>query len=214
MRKAAVFCTARVDGCPKRYQDWVDYYAEFFRGTKVDLYMINDGPAGAALDLKGVELHEFGDALGRQTTEVFPGWKRSFYAGLLRLSATHRCVAHVESDCYVLPAGRDELLKRLHGAGFWTGWTERWEFPETALMVLNDAKVRDALLTRYRDHANWHEPAVFEREIVLPLGPRRMLRGERIDGDVRRAPADATYLAQCLLANVREYLACGSTPRS
>lgn len=202
MRRAAVFCTARVDSWPHRYQDWVDYYTAFFEGTGVDLYMINDGPVATRPDLKGVVLHEFEDALGRETIEVFPGWKRSFYTGLSRLTATHERVGHLESDCYVLPAGRAEYLERLHGDGFWTGWTERFGFPETACMVLNDAAVREALLARYADPANWHENVGFERDVVLPMAPRYMLRGERIDGGVWPAPPDATYLAQALLYNV------------
>lgn len=207
MNRAAVFCTSRIDLGPERYRDWVDYYVPFFAGESVDLWMFNDGPEVDELDRDDspVEVRAFKTRLGRATTEVFPGWKRSFHAALDLLTRTYAYVAHVESDCYLLPSGRDEFLWRLFGAGYWTGWCPLFAFPETALQVVNDADVRAYFLERYAGGANLDEALVFESEVVLGLRPRYMLRGDRVESKLERLPPGLQYLAQATADDVRRY---------
>lgn len=194
--RAAIFCTAFVDSDPRRYQSWIDYYTEFFAGEKVDLYLYNDGPATAALDLKGAQLVTFPEVLGRQDLWIFPGWKRSFSTAVRELGARYRFLGHIESDTILLKPGRAEFLRALRKPGYRTGFTKRHDFIETAIQVLNTPRSRRYFSARYADAEALHRNEDFEKMVQYALQPALILHGERWEEQELNLYAHYTYLSQ------------------
>lgn len=198
MHNALIFATSLVDSNPSRYQEWIDYYDEFFRDMDTDLVLINDGPTSVSLDLKSVEQIILTPNLGRKSCWNFPGWKRSFYYGLmLARSRGYKHIGHIESDCYITLEGRNEFLNCLNSVGYYTGFCKAYNFPETALQIFNEDWVLNYLLDRYGCQENWHEELDFEKMILEILKPKYMLNGDRYEGVEHRFNSKYTFLSGC-----------------
>lgn len=190
--ESAVFCTSYLAGDPSRYQAWIDYYTEFFRARPVDLYMFNDGPADAVLDLKGVTLIDFPERLGRQSVWVFPGWKRSFQRAVRTLS--YKCLAHVESDCFIRERGREEFCHYLTRDGYFAAWCKHYGFPEASLQIINSPGVRQYFADKYAWVDNLYENIDFEKDLER-LKPTYIMDGNRIENDFARHSPDFNFLS-------------------
>ena len=202
--ESLIFCTSCVESDPRRYQDWIDYYSCFFAGEAVDLLLVNDGPAGPQLRLKEARLVDFAERLGRRSVWVFPGWKRSFVYGLCRaLQVGYRYVGHVESDCWITRTGKDEFLQKLRAPGYLTGYVRSYQFPETALQILNDRRAVNWFLRRYARSAAWWEDVNFEDVVERRLRPGRLLAGDRHEGQDASLLDNDTYLANCTYLDFR-----------
>lgn len=210
--RAAIFCTALIDSDPRRYQAWIDYYTAFFAGESVDLFLYNDGPASAALDLKGAKLVTFEQALGRQDVWIFPGWKRSFSAAVGQLGEKYKYLAHIESDLIILDAGRAEFLQHLRSAGYRTGYTRHFHFIETGLQILNSKRSRKFFVQRYDNPAALTKSERFERIIQYALQPKLILNGERIENTELDLSQNYTYLAQMAIYRFFEMYPAGTVP--
>lgn len=198
MQRSLVFATSLIDSNPVRYQEWIDYYSEFFMGMETDLLLINDGPTNTVLNFKDVEQVVLNPNLGRKSCWKFPGWKRSFYYGLmLARTRGYKRVGHIESDCYITLEGRDEFLSKLHSKGYFTGFCKAYNFPETALQIINEDWVMSYLLDRYGCEENWHEEIDFEKMILETLKPQYILDGDRYEGVEHRFKSSYTFLSGC-----------------
>jgi hypothetical protein len=198
MPKALVFATSLIDSDPPRYQGWIDYYTEFFRGLDVDLLLINDGPVEAFLNFRDVQQLILQPKLGRISCWKFPGWKRSFYYGLQtsRIGG-YKYVAHVESDCFVHIRGREEFLDHLFNPGYYTPFCKSYNFPETALQILNEPWVTNYFIDRYSCEENWHEDIDFEHMVLKTLHPNYILNGDRWEGKKERFNPEYNFLTGC-----------------
>ena len=194
MSNKVVFCTSLVDSDPQRYQNWIDYYTEFFAGHDISLWMINDGPVHTALDLKGVELKSFDKQLGRQTTWIFPGWKRSFFYALVWATQKYKCISHIESDCWVTNNGKSDFLFYLEQGGYFTGFVPAYRFPEAALQIVNSQGVRQFVIDKYSCMENWYENIDFEKDLER-LNPTYILDGDRIEGNFSRYSSRFTFVS-------------------
>jgi hypothetical protein len=201
--RAMVYCTAHIDSDPDRYADWAGYYGRFFAGRDVDLVLVNDGPALAPPALGGAEVVTLRPALGRPGPWCSPGCKRSIAHGLwLARRRGYRWVGFLESDCYVLPAGRAEYLHRLRSYGHGMGYCRTYDFPEVSLQTVNDIRPIEAVLAWYATPEGWYAVEDFERRMA-GLGAGKILEGDRHEGaDGRVWPGD-TYVAQVTLSTLR-----------
>jgi hypothetical protein len=203
-----VFATSLVDSDPARYQGWCDYYNEFFHGMDVQLLMINDGPTSTSLRLGRVEQLVLSPHLGRKHVWNFPGWKRSFWHGIK--TARERGIsqiAHIESDCYVTPSGRDEFLNHLSSQGYFVPFCPHYRFSETALQVLNEEWVVNYYYDRYSCEDNWHEEVDFEDLVDKQLKPQRFLNGNRYEGDIERIKKGYTFVSGCVASDFMRLVA-------
>jgi hypothetical protein len=199
---ALIFATSLVDSSPGRYQGWIDYYSDFFRGEDVRLLLINDGPTVAKLDLKEAEQRVLMPHLGRQHVWVFPGWKRSFYAGLRYARANSIAkIAHIESDCFIAKSGKREFLNFLNSDGYFIPHCKSYDFPETALQILNSEWVVNYFLDRYSCEENWHEKLDFEKLVSDVLKPHRFLDGDRYEGKTERLNPNYNFLSGCVASD-------------
>lgn len=187
-----VFATACIDLDPPRYQSWINYYTRFF--PNVDLLLINDGPVVMKLDLKTVKLITFPERLGRISTNIFPGWKRSF-GHALQYARGYKHIAHVESDCWIKLTGRKIFKDFLNKPGYFTGFVKAYNFPESALQIINDKFVLNFYINRYKEK-NWYENVNFEADIVQQLKPVYILNGDRYEGFSNRNKPNYTFLSQ------------------
>jgi hypothetical protein len=199
MNDAAVFCTAHLSSDPRRYQAWIDYYSSYFAGAGVDLYLYNDGPLLAGMTWRDVRAEGFAEHLGRQSVFRFPGWKRSFSQAIRALGAKYRWLGHIESDCGLAPAAKDRYLNALRTPGYRIGFTNRYNFPETGLQIVNSEAARDWFCTRYADPASYEENVRIESVIGAELAPEYFFSGERYEGNPKYFDARFDYLCQCSL---------------
>ena len=196
---AFFFATSFVDVDPDRYQGWIDYYSEFFYGMDVQLMLINDGPTSTKLNLGCVEQAILLPHLGRQHVWTFPGWKRSFYHGLkVARSRNAKNIAHIESDCFITLDGREEFLHYFYSSGYYAPYCKAYNFPETALQILNEDWVNNYYLDKYSCAENWHEHLNFELFVTENLKPKAFLNGDRYEGKVERIKSEYNYISGCV----------------
>jgi hypothetical protein len=193
--RALIFCTSHIDSNPGRYQDWIDYYTDFFAADDgVNFLMINDGPYEHELTPRGVRIMVFPEHLGRKSVWVFPGWKRSFRQGLIE-GRKYECVAHIESDCYIRKSAKSELMSIFANYGYHAGFTKSYNFPETALQVVNDPFVVNYFVDKYACEENLGENVDFEKSVLQILNPKYILSGDRFEGFAERYKPEYQYMS-------------------
>lgn len=190
---AVIFCTAYIESDPQRYIDWIDYYTDYFSGLPVSLWMFNDGPHHNRIDFKGINVYEFERRLGRQSVWIFPGWKRSFYTAV-KLFSSCKILAHIESDCWLTPAAKEEFVYYLRQDGYFTGFTKTYNFPEGALQIINKLGVRQYITDKYSCEENWYENIDFEQDLKR-LQPTYILEGDRVEKDLSRFKDNFTFVS-------------------
>lgn len=199
---AFIFATSLVDSQPDRYQGWIDYYSEFFYGMDVQLMLINDGPTNIKLNLGCVEQAILLPHLGRQHVWNFPGWKRSFHYGLKTAKSRGISnIAHIESDCFITIDGRNEFLQYLYSPGYYIPHCKTYNFPETALQILNEDWVNNYYLDKYACEDNLHEELNFELFVAQNLEPKSILNGDRYEGKIERVKDEYNYLSGCIASD-------------
>ncbi len=138
----------------RRYRRWVDAVLAGGLG-QAQIVIVDDGsvvlPGWPDTDVVTVRSPEdvenvqsraailllrFADRLGRNANYDFPGWHRSFAAGV-RYAASHgfERAIHLESDAYILS---DRLRAWIadRSSGWAAMWSERYQFPEIAMQVI------------------------------------------------------------------------------
>ena len=151
--KSLIFCTSYVSGSEawqSRYQRWLDYYQDFPIDA-VKKIMIDDGspwlpPSDiiktvsattplASIDDKNLIVH-FDNNLGRQSVKDYPGWWRSFFHSIeIAKELGVDKIIHIESDAFILTERLVDFINQTK-TGWHVLWTERHNFPETALQVI------------------------------------------------------------------------------
>jgi hypothetical protein len=116
-----------------------------------------------------------------------------FYA-LVWLTARYKHIAHVESDCWIFNRGKAEFLYYLNQEGYFTGFTQAYNFPEASLQIINSNLARQYLIDKYSCTDNWHENIDFEKDLER-LSPTYILNGDRIDGVFNLLKDNFTYVA-------------------
>lgn len=157
----------------------MSYYIDFFAGEEVDFLIVNDGPVSADFDPGPADLITFPERLGRSSLMCMPGFKRSFYAAVrAAVRRDYHRIAHIESDCWLLPSGRADFLQALDRPGHFVPWLTVCSHCESALQILNDPQALLYFLHNYEDGA-FEEEEHFERSIDELLKPSHFLSGER-----------------------------------
>ena len=151
--KSILFCTSYIknpQAWKERYQRWLDYYRDgpIVAANKI---MIDDGspylpppdviktvPHDAPLSVlgDGNVIVRFDDNLGRQGVSAYPGWWRSFLHSVTLAKALGADkIVHIESDAYILSPQLADFINGIDN-GWHVMWTERYQFPETAIQVI------------------------------------------------------------------------------
>lgn len=204
--RAAIFGTAHIDSDPSRYVDWATYYTDFFADTDTDILIINDGPAVSRPNLCGIEVIELAPYLGRKAHLCSPGFKRSFAHGLRVIKERgYRWIGYLETDCYILPNGREEYLWHLHNAAHAMSWCRTYGFPEPSLQVINAIPTIDTILSWYDGPSGWFAHEEFEKRMGT-LGAGKIMEGDRHEGVNSRVHAGDTYVAQVTLSTIKQHM--------
>lgn len=151
--KSIIFCTSFIkdnEAWESRYKRWLDYYQNIPIDA-VKKLMIDDGspflppadiiktvPSTAPLTAESDKnlIVRFDNNLGRQSIKDYPGWWRSFFHSLSiarELGADK--IIHIESDAFLLSQRLVDFINQTQ-AGWHVLWTERHQFPETAIQVI------------------------------------------------------------------------------
>lgn len=150
---AILFCTSYIkdrQAWQTRYRRWLDYYRHGpIAADKVIL--VDDGspwlpppdiirtvPPDAATSLPGNAsmIVRFDDNLGRHSVSAYPGWWRSFLHSVqLARELGADKIIHIESDAYILSPRLADFINGVDN-GWHVLWTERYQFPETAIQVI------------------------------------------------------------------------------
>lgn len=175
-----VFCTSCFSIDRQRYMDWIGYYRKFFANEGVDFLIVNDGPVPNEFIIDADHIISFGEMLGRTTIPIFQGWKRSFHSAISWAKHNnYNRIIHIESDCFILESAKGELIEFINSKGYFTGFSRGYNFPETALQIINDQAISDYFIERYSNRDSWYEDTNFEIDVVAPLTPQFILNGER-----------------------------------
>src|SRR6185437_16092593 len=132
--------------------------------------------------------------LGRDSIWIFPGWKRSFYHALLWSRDKYKHIAHIESDCWITSAGREDFLYYLKQEGYFAGYTPTYNFPEASLQIINSQTVKQYIIDKYSCVENWYEDIDFELDLSR-LKPTYVLDGDRIEGVPARMNNRFTFVS-------------------
>jgi hypothetical protein len=205
-----LFCTGLIDSeraWRERYRPWADHHRR--RLDPDAIFIIDDGgayvPSDHDVDIvakppdaparERIHVLRFPERLGRRGQFDFPGWWRSFEAGIEladRYGATR--LIHVESDARVLS---DRLARALNRAA--KGWVALWcpsyRVPEPSIQVIH----RDSLGAAVTFAAGRPDLDMAGRgpELLLPFtSVERRLIGDRYAEFGRPVPDGADYACQ------------------
>jgi hypothetical protein len=180
-----LFCTSAFEAQGLgRTAAWVKHYEGIASVLGLEMRVYNDGPSPVRY-IGPAEVFDYYRALGRPMVGLHYGWRRSFLRALAE-SRDEITVVHIESDCFIRRRAFSKLVKEISTSGFRTGWSRRYRWAETGLMVMNDANTRDRILDLYRDGRRlMHETRDFEKVIEQEIGvtARISLTGDRWEGD-------------------------------
>jgi len=191
-----VFCTSYMEKDPDRYSQWAKYYQKCFLPYGVDLLMIDDGSENE-FEIPNVETISLCPHLGRQSTFVMPGWKRSFFHGLdYAIKKNYKYISHIESDLWIRPERINKFIEFFKKENaFLTGDCRTFHIPETAIMVLNNKKTNDLLLSKYKNPISWNESSFFE-QYIDKIRDGKLFSGDRYEGNIKRIRKSDDYIAQ------------------
>jgi hypothetical protein len=200
--RALIFCTGLIDTHLERYQGWASYYQQLFANACVDLLIVNDGPCQHSVPYTSI--YSFPHRLGRLSFGRFPGWKRSFAMGLaIAYGAGYKRIAHIESDCVLTPTGVKKFSSALQLPGYKMGWCAYYNFPETAIQIINHSETIKFYIERWSNMETlFHEEDLAEH-VAQTLCPEYILHGQRWEGKQQR-PLQADYLAQCTVQRYKQ----------
>lgn len=189
-RDAMIWCTL-AEHDQARYIERVVEWQKQLAGVDADLYVICDG-AYTPDERITATVVSLTPALGRQSTNVFPGWRRSLSAAL-KIAQIYQYCLHLESDVK-LQTGK--VLEYLRQPGLWGSICPTYGFLETGVLVFNDKEARKQLGEFYHKRENQFEQTIFESSAITQLPWSKVFSGDRVEGHPERAKAEYDYLAQ------------------
>lgn len=198
-----------------RWERWGQYYSErkeLFGAER--LVLIDDGsplqyvPAGIRVvdadsplpeELPdGPVMFRFNQNYGRQSSDIFPGWWRSFtFSSQIAKKYSFSRIIHCESDAYVVSHRLASYIERTT-AGWVAFWCPRYEFPETAIQVICEDSFA-SLESFYKlgeDFWYQREGLVGLAEQILPFRVEKRFIGDRYGEYMEHYPSDADYVCQ------------------
>ena len=192
-KKYPICCCCAEDN-QRYYFDRILYWAGQFASEPYSLHVFCDGRVVENAELickSGVSIYEQ-PKLGRQSNWVFQGYKRSFL-NMCRMFPNGFAV--VEND--VLLLNRGKFREYTQKSGLYCGFSHKYHFIETALMILNDPATIQKFIAHYEKPNAIYENEVFERTLTRLSNDsfNVVFTGERKEGDTTY---DATkdYVAQ------------------
>ena len=155
MNNMMIWCTCAEDNKKvylQRVSKWYKQNKEFFKDYAVDYYSFVDGEITDEDKIKiDKELLEINfvnilPKLGRQSSFVFPGWRRSFKTAL-EYGRKYDYIIHIENDVKIEHI--EKILEYLMKPGYWLGKIKEYGTPETAFMILNDKDQNEKIIDFY-----------------------------------------------------------------
>ena len=175
-RRVAVFCTTCIAVQGGRVDKWLDYYREYFKDLNVDFYAFNDGPE--FLELEGLNYFSYSPWLGRKSSHIMPGWKRSFHAGLEMLIDKYDKIVHIEVDLKLQESSKVIMINAIFDDIYYCGLDMIHNTSETALQVFS-REAANFFIERYKNGANFYEESHFENMVRDELRPYFFMRAQR-----------------------------------
>ena len=190
-----VFCTSYMDKDPDRYSQWAKYYQKCFLPYGIDLLMVDDG--SKEFKIPNVEIINLQPHLGRESTFVMTGWKRSFFHGLnYAVEKNYKYISHIESDLWIRPERIKKFIEFFKKENvFLTGNCRTFHIPETAIMVMNNKNANNLLLSKYKNPISWKESSFFER-YINEIRDGHFFSGDRYEDVIKRIKKTDDYIAQ------------------
>ena len=187
-------CCCCAENNQRYYFDRVLYWAGQFAAESYSLHVFCDGRIVEdpwILAKAGVNLYEQ-EKLGRNSVWVFQGYKRSFF-NMCRMFPNGFAV--VEND--VLLLNKAKFREYTQKPGLYCGFSNKYNFIETAIMVVNDPASIQKFISHYENPNAIYENEQFEHTLVkLAESPfNTVFTGERNEFD-RDYDETKDYVAQ------------------
>jgi hypothetical protein len=189
-------CCCLAEDNQRFYLDRIHYWAGQLATEPYELHVFVDGKVRedvSVLRKIGVVFHEQ-DHIGRDSCWVFQSYKRSFRE-MCKMFPDGFAV--VENDVLLTPKGKQALREYSQRQGLFCGWTKKYGFIETAVMVLTDPDT----IKRYAEH--YTDKAIYENEVFektldkLALSSwQSVFIGEREEGHPRPLAENQDYISQ------------------
>jgi len=182
MGNKLIFCTSLIrKGTESRWKNWFEYYSELF--PEFDLIAFNDGLIEGVFDPKW-KVVQLAPHLGRESTWIFPGWKRSFAEALLyAIRAGYKRIIHIESDLYIRVKSRDRYCLFFNRNGYYAGFSKKYCMLDSSLQVLNNPLIVVELINYFRKEENQYKDEFAEDPISRMTDPENFyFLGERLEG--------------------------------
>lgn len=187
-------CCCCAEDNQRYYFDRILFWAGQFASDPYSLHVFCDGKVveNAEILLKaGVNIYEQ-EKLGRNSGWVFQGYKRSFL-NMCRMFPNGFAVC--END--VLLLNKDKFHQFVQSPGLYCGFSNKYFFIETALMILNDPEKIKKFIEHYEQPNAIYENQLFEHTL-LKLSDNSfkvVFSGERKESDIFY-DASKDYVAQ------------------
>lgn len=170
----------------KRYYEkiicWYNHMSNLFDISQIDIKVFNDGLVyydEKISDCK-IEMIELKPKLGRKSVANFPGYFRSFYY-MMEDSLQYDNVLLLENDVYLTSRGVDKINEYWNRSGNFCGYSKKYGFIETALMILNDVESRKQFIDCFLN--NYNHDIYFEKMLEKMVKFDIVFKGERYEGN-------------------------------
>ncbi|MBR4316829.1 MAG: hypothetical protein IKP65_07715 [Alphaproteobacteria bacterium] len=154
----------------KRIENWYHMLKNF--NEDIDFFVANDGKISADelnnLNNVNITFFNFTPILGRITCGNFPGYRRSF--GQMMNEALNRgydYVIHIENDVQVI--NFDKIRPYLRKKGLYASFNQRYNFIESAFLILNDKNAIETLRDMLNDKTSLYSEVYFEHQLQKML---------------------------------------------
>lgn len=190
-----ISCTCAEDNFQKYFDRIQFWYNQLKTITYADFAVFVDGKVTPPTELSSkINFINLTPKLGRKTNNNFPGWKRSFREALKLANSEYDYYVHIENDVYI------QNLKKIESyfkqPGYYMSYSNKYHFPESNLMILNDKQQNQKLIDFYSIETNLHENITFEQQLRRLIKYNTVFTSDRIEGERFRIKPEYDFLAQ------------------
>ena len=175
-------CCCCAESNQRYYLDRILFWAGQFYAMNYDLHVFCDGNIVedvSILKKAGISFHEY-EKLGRNSSWVFQSYKRNF---LMMCKMFPNGFSVVENDVVIFNMKKfDEYTRK---DGLFCGFSKKYNFIETAMMILNDKDAIERFIQHYENDGAIYENECFECTLKKVANKKfdSVFTGERKEGD-------------------------------
>ena len=192
MNNLLIACTCAENNA-QLYLARIKKWYQQLKNIQADFAVFVDGKIDIPNDIQNISFYNLMPKLGRKTLDNFPGWKRSFKEELL-YAKKYDYFVHIENDVYI--QNLDKIISYFYKPGYYMSYSNRYHFPESNLMILNDKYQNQKLIDFYSIDENLHENITFEQQLKKLIQYNIVFTSDRIEGKKDRIKAEYDFLCQ------------------